>query len=288
MNLMKYADEQCKKDKDFCISWMPEGKSFVIKSPDEFSRNVVPKFFKPTKFSSFTRKLYRWGFRQINRGIGPDDPIIFGNEYFDRDNEELMSKMRSITAASTRKAEQNRALAYGKRPFEQNMYEQGGYPDQKRFLFDHLFHQKANLMHQNPSLYGGMSAGGAMMPLSNALRPGMDGHPGQMMSPPGKQFDMSMQPMPMYHHQQQGHPQQQQQQQHNMQGPPPPMNYPPHMAPPNMAPMPNQGGNMPPQQQPHPQAVPPQGQQGPPGSYPSPQSTAEIVNAAIQALRHAN
>lgn len=51
--------------------------------------------------------MYRWGFRQVNRGIGPDDPIIFGNEYFQRDNAELMTKMRSTTAASTRKQEED-------------------------------------------------------------------------------------------------------------------------------------------------------------------------------------
>lgn len=49
--------------------------------------------------------VYRWGFRQLNRGIGPDEPIIFGNEYFQRDNADLMVNMRSITAASIRKRE---------------------------------------------------------------------------------------------------------------------------------------------------------------------------------------
>jgi HSF-type DNA-binding len=88
----------------FCVAWLPDGKSFVIRNTDEFTRTVLPHYFKATKFSSYTRKLYRWGFRQVNRGIGPDDPIIFGNEYFQRDNAELMTKMRSITAAGTRKA----------------------------------------------------------------------------------------------------------------------------------------------------------------------------------------
>lgn len=97
---MKYADT---RGKDFCVSWLPDGKSFIIKDPEYFARHVIPKFFRATKFSSFTRKLYRWGFRQINRGIGPDDPIIFGNEHFDRDAEHLISKMRSVTAESVRK-----------------------------------------------------------------------------------------------------------------------------------------------------------------------------------------
>jgi HSF-type DNA-binding len=211
MALMRFADEQGKVDKEFCVAWLPEGKSFVIRNPDEFARQVVPKFFKATKFSSFTRKLYRWGFRQINRGIGPDDPIIFGNEFFERDNEELMSKMRSVTAAGTRKTEQ-RGSAYGKRSFD-GMYDGGA--DQKRFIFDHIMQQKAaNLMQQNASLYGGMSTNGTM-PLSNALRPGTmggmeQGHHQQMMGmnkpyemmPQGPPAMMNHQYNPM--HQQQG------------------------------------------------------------------------------------
>ena len=135
MNLMKYVEEKNKTEKDFCISWLPEGKAFVIYNIKEFTSNVIPKFFKASKFCSFTRKrkyynavfstfnpilyecishdflvidihsVYRWGFRQLNRGIGPEEPIIFGNEYFQRDNADLMVNMRSITAASIRKRE---------------------------------------------------------------------------------------------------------------------------------------------------------------------------------------
>jgi len=118
MNLMRYVEKKNKIDKQFCVAWLPEGKTFVIYNTKEFSNNVVPKFFKASKFCSFTRKLYRWGFRQLNRGIGPDEPIIFGNEYFQRDNAGLMVNMRSITAAAIRKRESEllrRMLATKKR-----------------------------------------------------------------------------------------------------------------------------------------------------------------------------
>jgi HSF-type DNA-binding len=197
MSLMRYAD-QYEDDKKFCCAWLPEGKSFVIRNPDEFSRNIVPMFFKPTKFSSFTRKLYRWGFRQINRGIGPDDPIIFGNEFFDRDNAEIMARMRSITAAGARKAEQSNRHGHGvgmmmggggggngpgtggvgKRSYFEaggGMYEQGG-PDQKR-LFDHYLSQKANhMMAPGMSFYGAATMGSNSGPLSIGnipMRPAM-------------------------------------------------------------------------------------------------------------------
>mmetsp|Transcript_55799 Transcript_55799/g.60386 ORF Transcript_55799/g.60386 Transcript_55799/m.60386 type:complete len:431 (-) Transcript_55799:652-1944(-) len=107
MNLMNYATTRVKKDKHFCVSWLPDGKAFVIYDIKDFTNDVVPKFFKASKFCSFTRKLYRWGFRQLNRGIGPDEPIIFGNEFFQQDHADLMVNMRSITAASIRKRESN-------------------------------------------------------------------------------------------------------------------------------------------------------------------------------------
>eukprot|EP00751_Fragilariopsis_kerguelensis_P010894 CAMPEP_0170775574 /NCGR_PEP_ID=MMETSP0733-20121128/10665_1 /TAXON_ID=186038 /ORGANISM="Fragilariopsis kerguelensis, Strain L26-C5" /LENGTH=615 /DNA_ID=CAMNT_0011118409 /DNA_START=31 /DNA_END=1879 /DNA_ORIENTATION=+ len=107
MNLMNYATTRVKQEKHFCVSWLPDGKAFVIYDIKDFTKDVVPKFFKASKFCSFTRKLYRWGFRQLNRGIGPDEPIIFGNEFFQQDHADLMVNMRSITAASIRKRESN-------------------------------------------------------------------------------------------------------------------------------------------------------------------------------------
>lgn len=165
MNLMKMAQEE--DPETFCVAWLPDGKSFVIRHPDEFTRKVLPKYFKATKFSSFTRKLYRWGFRQVNRGIGPDDPIIFGNEYFQRDNLELMVQMRSITAASTRKQEQSTVQVLAqKRALETLDSEQ----NQKRMLLNQLLSQK---MVMNSNMFNGGN-----MNLAQALRPSNNGFNG--------------------------------------------------------------------------------------------------------------
>ena len=166
MNLMKFA--QPEDPETFCVAWLPDGKSFVIRNPDEFTRKVLPKFFKATKFSSFTRKLYRWGFRQVNRGIGPDDPIIFGNEYFQRDKLDLMTKMRSITAASTRKQDQsNMQMLAQKRALESMDNQQ----NQKRMLLNQFMKQKA-------AMNTGMFSNGGGMNLTQALRPGNNGFNG--------------------------------------------------------------------------------------------------------------
>lgn len=148
MNLMQFVEEKTKIEKDFCISWLPEGKAFVIYNIKEFTTHVIPKFFKASKFCSFTRKLYRWGFRQLNRGIGPDEPIIFGNEYFQRENAGLMVNMRSITAASIRKRESDllrHMLASKKRSLLTDS--SGGYvphQDTKQFNMAAQFDPKQN------------------------------------------------------------------------------------------------------------------------------------------------
>ena len=240
MNLMRFAEAQ-EDTETFCIAWLPDGKSFVIRNPDEFTRQVLPKFFKATKFSSFTRKLYRWGFRQVNRGIGPDDPIIFGNEHFQRDKAEEMSKMRSITAASSRKAEAQ-TIYSGKRSMDGC---EG--PDHKRALLDHLIQQKAAFMHpsNNPNMYAGLSAPNATVSLTSALRPSLG------LGVPQGHFNGGLPAMMSKHMDIMG-----QQGNNNLIN-----NYMPQNA--NTA---------------------SQGQQ----SYPSTTSTADIVNAAISALRYAS
>lgn len=72
------------------IHWMPHGKAFVITDPDAFSSEVLARYFKSTKFKSFTRKLYRWGFRQITKG---PDKGSYHHELFLRDDPTLCVKM---------------------------------------------------------------------------------------------------------------------------------------------------------------------------------------------------
>ena len=90
------------------ISWLPHGRSFVVLRPDVFANHVLPRYFAPEgpsghhpkaapgaapatdaggagahKYPSFTRKLNRWGFRQISRG---PDAGAFCHDLFQRDD----------------------------------------------------------------------------------------------------------------------------------------------------------------------------------------------------------
>jgi len=312
MNMMRYAEREGAGKDDYCVSWLADGKSFIVRNPDVFTRQIVPKFFKPTKFSSFTRKLYRWGFRQINRGIGPDDPIVFGNEYFDRNNEHLMSNMRSVTAAGTRKAEQSRSSFQGSGN-KRGAYDMfgvsgvggdmsmmmggGGPPDKRGMMFDPRMAANGMMMAQqqhHPGMYGGGGPQGNMA-MQNTMRGGappmMGG--GDMMGMPGggvggltpaqqqafmqQQFMQQQQFMMM-----QAQQQQQQhshlhhhQQQHPQQGSPPQQQQGSPASLQQQGNVPNSGGGG-------------GSSGGNDGQYPNPQSTAEIVNAAIAALRYAN
>jgi hypothetical protein len=244
MNLMKFAQ---KKGENYCVTWLTDGKSFVISNPDEFTRQILPKYFKATKFSSFTRKLYRWGFRQVNRGIGPDDPIIFGNEYFQRDDAELMAKMRSVTAASTRKTEvSSMQMLAQKRALDCIEADR----DHKRVLLDQIMQQQKSSHFQNPSIFaqGGMN-------LTNVLRPGLGlGGNGGYGGGNGGYGGMNM-------NQGNGLKPFEQMMGQQFQPSHPLMNAFPSMQQGNM----NGNGN----------------------GHPNPASTAEIVNAAINALRYA-
>jgi hypothetical protein len=52
---------------DHIISWSPEGRSFVVYNPALLVKEALPLFFEtPLKYTSFTRKLHRWGFVKVS------------------------------------------------------------------------------------------------------------------------------------------------------------------------------------------------------------------------------
>jgi len=107
MLMLTYVEKLAKDNgSDPLMAWTPDGRAFVIHKKDALVSEVLPLFFKQGKFASFTRKLYRWGFRQVSISLErvQRKEMIFGHEYFQRDNKELMAKMRSVTAAGRKRA----------------------------------------------------------------------------------------------------------------------------------------------------------------------------------------
>jgi hypothetical protein len=105
MEMLRYAE---KRGISYC-GWSDDGLSMFIRNPNEFVRQVVPIFFKGgLKFSSFQRKLYRWGFRVVHRFwkrlLGGDEVVVYQADHFQRGRPLLIHHMFSVTATK-RKAQ---------------------------------------------------------------------------------------------------------------------------------------------------------------------------------------
>lgn len=87
----KLMDVLDRGDMDEVLSWMPHGRAFIVKQPKVFDADVLPRFFKQTKFTSFTRQLNLWGFKRIIKGL---DAGAYYHELFLRGRPKLCSRMR--------------------------------------------------------------------------------------------------------------------------------------------------------------------------------------------------
>jgi len=72
------------------ITWVPNGKSFVILDPKAFVSTILPQHFKSAKYASFTRKLHRWGFVRLPDG---NDLQEFSHARFQRGRIDLAEHM---------------------------------------------------------------------------------------------------------------------------------------------------------------------------------------------------
>ena len=72
------------------VTWLPDGKGFIILQKRKFSVDAMPRYFKHSKFTSFTRKLNRWGFTRASRG--PEMGAYY-HKFFQRGNYLLCMQM---------------------------------------------------------------------------------------------------------------------------------------------------------------------------------------------------
>jgi len=112
-NLMNVLDNEKNKN---IIDWNSSGLYFIIKNPKVFIDKVIHQFMKGCKYSSFVRKLYRWGFRQPNNA---KQSQCFYNKYFQRGEKAMCKKMRYLTINNVndlRKIMRSKAKANSSKP----------------------------------------------------------------------------------------------------------------------------------------------------------------------------
>uniref|UniRef100_A0AAZ3NV18 HSF-type DNA-binding domain-containing protein n=1 Tax=Oncorhynchus tshawytscha TaxID=74940 RepID=A0AAZ3NV18_ONCTS len=99
-------------DTDPLICWSPNGNSFHVFDQGQFSKDVLPKYFKHNNMTSFVRQLNMYGFRKvvhIEQGglVKPEkDDMEFQHPYFIRGQEPLLENIkRKVTNVSNVKHE---------------------------------------------------------------------------------------------------------------------------------------------------------------------------------------
>lgn len=97
------------------VRWEEHGKAFRIVDAEIFAEQVLPKYFRHSKLTSFQRQLNLYGFRRITKG---EDQGSYYHAKFQRGKPSSVSEIRRLQGKAAPNLSHGSGAAYGKKDIQ--------------------------------------------------------------------------------------------------------------------------------------------------------------------------
>ena len=66
--LYEMLDNVAENGQEHIVSWVNNGRGFRVHNMDAFTKEIIPIYFKQSKYKSFQRQLYFYNFKRVSKG----------------------------------------------------------------------------------------------------------------------------------------------------------------------------------------------------------------------------
>lgn len=157
------------------IEWLSKGDKFIIRDKVALESRVLPNYFNnKCKFMSFVRKLYRWGFRQVEKDFS-SGKMIFKHKHFTRGDKKKCLAMRSIV--NVKKPPASSVVAMNVSSNRRQGYRDHGLPNPNPYAGDvvsnHHLQSNRHIHGGDNSTLSNLGHGGTHNMLGRRVNPGL-------------------------------------------------------------------------------------------------------------------